>query len=177
MAEAGERHELADQVAVLLQRAYPGELTKDELIDQSGLAQKELRAVLDSLSAEGELDPFAENFRWRDPSGEDRPPPAEDEAAEEHAEPALRTELVEASGQTNRLVLTVVGSFGHAGDDRDTEARAQALLEEVQNLLGTALPDFGAVVAIRRLEVFDRPRVLFDATGRVDAEEEAQESP
>jgi hypothetical protein len=158
-----DRHELADQVAVLLQRAHPGELTKEELEEQSGLSNKELRQVLDSLSAEGELDPVAENFRWRDPSGEDKPPP---ERAEDEDHPApLPTELP-TGAPTDRIVLSVTTSVPHPpeGDDESTMNQALQLAEQVQNLLGTT--GLGATVTVQRLEVYDKPRVLFDAAGQ-----------
>lgn len=166
------RHELADQVVVLLQRAHPGELTKEDLESQSGLGSKELRAVLDSLSEEGELDLLAENYRWRDPSGGDAPPPDESEPESDAPEDdaPLAADFTVASGRA-RLVLEVAGSFEPAqDDDADAARQAQAIAEQVQNLLGTALAPFGGTVKVRRLEVFDKPRVIFDAE---EAEQQA----
>lgn len=164
------RHELADQVAVLLQRAYPSEVTKEDLIEQSGLSQKDLKGALDSLTEEGELDMLAEHYRWRDPSGEDNPPPATEEPAstDGEEEPApLRTALIMPTGRSGRIIFEVTASFpvGEETDDEQSAELAQEYLGQIQNILGTALPDLGAVVGIRRLEIFDEPRVIFEAGG------------
>lgn len=169
------RHELADHVSTILQRAYPGEVEKEDLEQQTGLGSKDLRAALDSLSEEGELDPIAEHYRWRDPTGQDNPPPdAEpDDAAESPAEdPApLRTGFDDASAQ-NRLVLGVAINFPNSDDDEVAVEAARTITERVQNVLNTGpMADLGAIVTIRRLEVYDKPRVLFDAEGGAEQSE------
>lgn len=159
------RHELADQVAVLLQRAHPGELEKEDLEKESGLGSKDLRAALDSLSEEGELDPIAEHYKWRDPTGQDRPPgepDTPDEADRPEEDTPLATSL-EGADDRGRIILQVVANFPPAGDDEATVGEAQKIAEQVQNVLGTTLADLGSVVTVKRLEVFDEPRVLFDA--------------
>lgn len=163
------RHELADQVTVLLQRVYPGELSKEELETQSGLGNKDLRAALDSLSEEGELDPLADGYRWRDPTGAEHPPP-DTPAEEEQAPDAPLATTLDPGGDVGRIILGVALNFSPAGDDEATAKVAGELAEQVQNVLGTALPDLGALVRVRRLEVYDKPRVLFDVEeGATDA--------
>lgn len=157
------RHELADQVAVILKRAYPGELDKEELEKQSGLPNADLRKALDSLSEEGELDQLAEGFRWRDPSGEEVPPPESAPSADEPPTPPLRSELVEPGGPTARVILEVSAAFSPEGlSDDEIASRTQAIATEMQNTLGTALPHLGCLVAVERLEVYDEPRVLYN---------------
>lgn len=159
------RHEMADQVAILLQQAYPNELTKEELKEQAALPDKELRKALDSLSEEGELDMLAEEYRWRDPSGEGHPPPDPEPTPSPSEDAPLRTDLIKPGTHTNRIIMEVVAGIEPVDgeDDEQIMARAEQAAVQIQNVLGMALPSYGAVVVIRRLEAYDKPRVLYDA--------------
>jgi hypothetical protein len=175
MAE-GARHELADHIATILKRAYPNEVAKDELEDQAGVSSKDLRAALDSLSEEGELDPLAEHFRWRDPSGQDKPPP--DQPDEEDRQSATAPANTTAGGATGKLDLKVAIGFAidNPEDDEGVKQQAQQIIEQIKSALED-MPGMGVAVSAKRLEVFDRPRVLFDAAEEASVEEAEPEAP
>lgn len=161
------RHELADEVAVVLRRAFPNEVSKDELLDQ--FATDELTGALESLREDGELDDDAEEYRWRDPENPDallataEEAPASDD--EDGPGPEFRESVAPPSDRNARLTFIVSGSFAPArGQTDDGVAKAaQTIAEEVQNTLGAAFPNLSFFAEVKRLELFDKPRVLFDA--------------
>lgn len=172
------RPELADQVAVILQRAHPNELSKEELVEQAGLSTTDLRTCLDALRQGGELDESGDGYRWVDPAGELTGGGDEELVPDKAAdgEQPLATELVDDSGRTNRFVLEVTGNFKPArgATDEANVRQAAAIAEEIQNVLGTALPAIGTIVLVKRLEAYDKPRVVYDAEAAAEADSEEQ---
>lgn len=172
-----ERHELADQVLVILKRAWPAEVEKEDLIEQAGLPPDDLRGALDSLREANELDESGSHFAWLNPDDPERtgdgpaPTPDPDEP-EANAAPS-RTELPDHSGRTVRVTLELVGSFapGRGQTDEAMVSQAQKVAEEVGNVLGRAIPALGANVGVKRVDVYDSPRPVFDADQSADEDD------
>lgn len=171
-----DRHEQADQVAIVLQRTYPEGVTQDELISQSGLTTDELRGAIASLEEGGEVERDGDKWRFRDrddadvvgPDEPDPDPPDTPTPPEFDEQP-----MAPPVGATNRVILEVVATFpaSRGASERATLAQATAIAEEVQNVLGTAMGNLDATVYVRRLEVFDEPRVLYDVEDGKDPPE------
>lgn len=173
---AAERHPLTDQVLVVLKRAWPGEVEKEDLVEQSGLGPADLRDVLDQLRRDGELDEDGDNFAWRNPEDPDRTlagsTPAPGEPDEEPAEE--RMSLPDHSTGRVQVSFVVTAAFTPErgqGDD-SLRTKAEKIGEQMGNVLGSAMPTLGANVAVSKVEVFDKPRTVFDADAPVVAEEE-----
>lgn len=163
MATAAAPPPFADEVLVILQRAHPAEVEKEELLDQCGSSVDELREALDFLKEQGELDPEADEYRWLDPDATAKPPPAaapEAEADEAEKESSVAGPALDAHARTH---LAVVATFGHGPRDSDDAAarKSQAIAEEVGNALAVALPKIGFHVEVVRVEAFDSPRVIY----------------
>ena len=169
--------ELADQVLVILKRAWPGEVQKDDLVEQAGMSPGDLSRCLAYLESEGELDLTAEEYRWNNPEdgdgGREALTESEDEGEEEPI-PASRLDLPDHSGRTARVTLELTGSFTPARgqSDEGNLRQAQYIAEKVGNVLGQMMPGLGANLEVRKLEVFDSPRVLFDAEAEAEVEVE-----
>jgi hypothetical protein len=164
-----ERHPLADQVLVILKRAWPGEVEKEDLIEQSGLSPTDLRDVLDDLRRAQELDEKGDNFAWLNPEDPDRtgvvtPAPGEDEQPDDEANLADRMQLPDHTGRHVQVAFHVEGSFAPSRGQSDDglTAKAAKIAEEIGNILGTALPALGANVTVSKVQVYDSPRVVFD---------------
>lgn len=166
---AAERHPLTDQVLVVLKRAWPGEVEKEDLVEQSGLSPTDLRDVLDQLRRDNELDEDGDNFAWRNPEDPDRtlagasPAPGESGEDEEAAEE--RMALPDHSNGRVQVSFVVTAAFTPErgqGDD-SLRVKAEKIAEQMGNVLGTAMPTLGANVAVSKVEVFDKPRTVFDA--------------
>jgi hypothetical protein len=164
---AVERHPLTDQVLVVLKRAWPGEVEKDDLIEQSGLSPTDLRDVLDQLRRDNELDENGENFAWRNPDDPERtgdPLPVEPGEIEEEPDESRLTLPDHTTGQV-QVAFVVTASFAPERGQTDDSLRAKAgkIAEQMGNVLGTAMPTLGANAVVSKVQVFDKPRVVFDA--------------
>lgn len=173
---AAERHPLTDQVLVVLKRAWPAEVEKDDLIEQAGLSMNDLGQVLEQLRRDGELDESGEQYAWRNPDDPERTgttvtPGAEEEPDAGDEDLASRMQLPDHTGRHVQVSFVVDGSFAPArgSTDQAITNKAAKIAEEIGNLLGKALPTLGANVTISKVQVYDKPRVVFDAEG---AEEE-----
>ncbi|HEV2790203.1 MAG TPA: hypothetical protein VGV69_02760 [Solirubrobacterales bacterium] len=178
---AEERHPLSDQVLVILKRAWPGEVEKEDLIEQSGLGPQDLDEVMGDIRRHGEVDESGEHFAWRNPEAPHRElaasgqteQPAADERAEGDALPDERLDLPDHALGRVQVQYLVTGSFapGRNPNDEGLKARSAKIGEEIGNVLGQAMPGLGANVAPLKAYVFDKPRVLFDATDPSPEEE------
>lgn len=164
---------LADEVVLILQRAYPGEVEKGELLDQSGLSDSDLREVLHYLAEEGQLDPDAQEFKWRDPSGAGGAPPSEDYPAEDPDEepgddpgeqPTVEATTPATDGSLlARMTLEVVVNFSRSPGESDDALNRKALQvsKKVEEAIRSDLPRLGVSVQVDRLEAWGAPRVIF----------------
>lgn len=162
---------LADEIILILQRAYPGEVEKAELLDQSGLSDSDLRGVLDYLAQEGQLDPDADEFKWRDPSGagsappEDFPAEEDEEAEDELAEqPTVEATTPATDGSLlARMTLGVIVNFSRSPGESDDALNRKALQvsKKVEEAIRSDLPRLGVSVQVDRLEAWGAPRVIF----------------
>lgn len=176
---AAERHPLADQLLVLLKRAWPGEVEKNDLVEQSGLAPNDLRDALDQLRRDGELDESGDNYAWRNPDDPERegrwePAPGGDESPEEEASLEHRLSLPDHTGRHVQVAFTITGSFAPSRGQSDDgmTGKAAKIAEEIGNILGQVLPSLGANVTVSKVQVYDSPRVVFDAEAALPEEEE-----
>lgn len=164
-----ERHPLADQVLVILKRAWPGEVEKQDLVEQSGLSPTDLRDVLDQLRRDDELDEDGDNFAWRNPEDPERTgdtpaaPPSDSEGEQPVSEG--RMALPDHSQGRVQVAYLVTASFApeRGQTDGSLEAKAGKIGEQMGNVLGTAMPTLGANVLLSKVNVFDKPRTVFDA--------------
>lgn len=173
-----ERHPLTDQVLVVLKRAWPAEVEKQDLIEQSGLSPTDLRDVLDQLRRDEELDEEGDNFAWINPEDPERtgvvPGAAPGEDEEEEDDLAARTTLPDHAGRHVQVSFNVDASFapGRGQSDEGLTKQAARIATEIGNVLGREMPTLGANVTVAKVQVFDSPRIVFDAEAPASEEEQ-----
>ena len=157
-----ERPPAADEVELLLQRAAPGEVEKEELISETGLPNDELREAIDWLREHGNLEDTENGYRLPEGSASGEAPA--DEHEPEH-EPEHEEEPGPALTAHVRSHFEVVCSFGRKPGETDDAslAKSQTIAAEIGNALSMALPKLDFHVSVLRVDAFDSPRPLFPA--------------
>lgn len=159
----------ADHLYSELRRTWPEEMTKQELLDASGLSSEEARAGLELLERQGRLDASGgqlkavvdgeAQLRPEDEEGdvpEDAPEPVQD------APPPGSSTVVPGQGETYHSHYTVMVAFGQSPGTKPEAAvkTARAMEEEIADRIHAMYEGVIVGVELQRVEV-SQPRVIY----------------
>lgn len=162
-----ERPEGADDIVILLQRAEPGAVDRDEVFAESGLTSDKARAAIAFLVEEGEISETKDGSLM---SGDGEPEPDQDyetpptdqladALARNHAgdEAAAAAAAADSPAGQVRTTLTVTSTFNRAAGESDQAVlqKAQVIADEVGNALGMAFPKLDWRVEVSGVDAFD----------------------
>lgn len=174
MAEETDYGYAADLLYAELRRAWPDDVSKEALLEGSGLSPEEARAGLKILEEKKRLDETAEGYKAivgdevdeaaaRAIPGDEaeEPPTAEEEAAppQSPSSPAPFTTGVGATYHA-QYALQIAFSGSHGQSPEAAIKTARAMEEQVADALHQLFP--GAVVSaeLKKIEVYDKPREI-----------------
>jgi len=166
--ETDQRPEQLDEVLVILQRIHPGEMEAAELEEETGLDSGSLRECIRWMEEHNELDASADFYRWNDPtepapakptsssSAADAPEDEEPEAADREEAPA---DIGPGAHVQAGLLVTATFARGVGESDKGAARKVQAICEEVQAALETALPKLNTTVKVESVDAYDSRRI------------------
>jgi hypothetical protein len=168
MAAPDPRPEAADEILIVLTRAAPGAVERDEILAEVGLGSDEIRDGLEYLEKEGEItETQSGSFKYQEegsrPAAEPHEPGdriaaalgANHADADEPPGPALDAHV--------RSTFEVVCSFRRVAGEGDEVAlqKSQAISIEIGNALAMAYPRLEWHVELAGVEAYDKPRSLW----------------
>lgn len=164
MADVEVRPESADEILIVLTRASPGAVEKDEILAEVGMSTDEVRDGLAYLEAEGEIEETRSGaFKFMEQGSA----AAEAASGADRVSAALGGDDDEAPGQALdahvRSTFEVACSFRRQHGEGDDVAlqKTQAISIEIGNALAAAFPRLEWHVEIAGVEAYDKPRSLW----------------
>lgn len=168
MADLDVRPEAADEILIVLTRAAPGAVERDEILAEVGLGTDQVRDGLAHLENEGEIEETASGaFKFVEEGAHSKPNAGEPGDAIERVLGAGLTDDQEPDGPALdahiRSTFEVVCSFRRVSGESDDVAlqKSQAIAVEIGNALAMALPRLEWHVEISGVEAYDKPRSLW----------------
>lgn len=170
MSDAAKLEEFrwaADLIYTELRRAWPEELTKQEVLTATGISTDEGRAGLQLLQLERRLDEEAGQLKAKvDSESPDAAAPEEEEPPEAVAEvepPESTAPTAGGVGGTYHahydLSVAFGGSLGQSPEA--TVKSAKAMEEQIADRVHKMYPGAVVGVELKKIEVFDRPRRIY----------------